>query len=647
MFQTTENMSKNIEFTSLINKKVNLDLVDGDTINKSVLNDLQKTGKVEVYAEKGILKYIADINSTIEKSNDSNREEIASNLKKEIAAMYKHRIDGEIVYIKPIIQPIIEKSEIAEPITFKLTYGAEETFEKGNIAESFRWGDNAKMTFEKKGSDLKKIVTAKIDSLQAECTDIYAKMVEIYNACAVKPTSPVSDYMFNGMKDKFPNAHELTRYSWDQISPDDNPNNFSSVTKPTEQEAKIYRFYNDLVDGYMSRWHDILTLKTLDAVLEDNKTFTLTLRQLMDLGVDSSIEKGEEDEFGGFDPDIEKAIPIGTVNKYGKIKTAEGWVYQKGAKKSGGAAPVKEESAPAKKKEEGAESSGENEKDLGFDHKDFLNHPFPGRTADEHKIMHKMNKLVSEGKLIKTEKVSGPTTYTIYKEVPKEEENTKPEKKEKNNSGYTNTAKIPFGDKEPKIGIGGDRSKMVDWPETNKLNTSAGQKEADIALSQMSAQGRLQALERYGKALSDDRGRGKLHRKISNHDSIAKFLDEARDKYIGDTKIKQDGIEIEIDKRGNTTINGKKVYVDKNSNYVKLGSPGRSSSTGGMYSGGHFDGQLQGTNYVHAFSEIVGRLKGGESIKDVVAGANRGTDSYKSDYKDTIKHLGLDSTGKK
>lgn len=100
-----------MEFTSLIHKRVNLDLVDSDTINKSVLNELQKSGKVEVYAEKGILNYIADITSSLEKSNDSDRVEVISNLKKEIDSMYKHRVDGQIVYIKPITQNEIQKGD--------------------------------------------------------------------------------------------------------------------------------------------------------------------------------------------------------------------------------------------------------------------------------------------------------------------------------------------------------------------------------------------------------------------------------------------------------------------------------------------------------------------------------------------------------
>lgn len=43
------------------------------------------------------------------------------------------------------------------------------------------------------------------------------------------------------------------------------------------------------------------------------------------------------DEIGLYDNDLEKAVPIGTVNKYGKIKTADGWVYQKGQGSKGGA----------------------------------------------------------------------------------------------------------------------------------------------------------------------------------------------------------------------------------------------------------------------------------------------------------------------
>ncbi len=51
--------------------------------------------------------------------------------------------------------------------------------------------------------------------------------------------------------------------------------------------------------------------------------------------------------------DIEKAVPIGTVNAHGKIKTANGWVHQKKGGKSGG-----EEKKEGKK--EGKKPSGSN-----------------------------------------------------------------------------------------------------------------------------------------------------------------------------------------------------------------------------------------------------------------------------------------------
>ena len=44
----------------------------------------------------------------------------------------------------------------------------------------------------------------------------------------------------------------------------------------------------------------------------------------LSLGIDawagSDIAKAFDDN------DLEKAVPIGTINKYGKIKTADGWV---------------------------------------------------------------------------------------------------------------------------------------------------------------------------------------------------------------------------------------------------------------------------------------------------------------------------------
>lgn len=60
-------------------------------------------------------------------------------------------------------------------------------------------------------------------------------------------------------------------------------------------------------------------------------------------------EFGDSDIAKAFDNDLEKAVPIGTVNKHGKIKTAEGWVYQKKGK--GGGVKAKAPKEEPKKKE--------------------------------------------------------------------------------------------------------------------------------------------------------------------------------------------------------------------------------------------------------------------------------------------------------
>jgi len=66
----------------------------------------------------------------------------------------------------------------------------------------------------------------------------------------------------------------------------------------------------------------------------------------------SKIQKHNESRpgivLGGFDVDVQKAVPIGTVNAHGKIKTADGWVYQK--KGRGSATSTKPESKGKEKK---------------------------------------------------------------------------------------------------------------------------------------------------------------------------------------------------------------------------------------------------------------------------------------------------------
>jgi 8-oxo-dGTP pyrophosphatase MutT (NUDIX family) len=205
-----------------------------------------------------------------------------------------------------------------------------------------------------------------------------------------------------------------------------------------------------------------------------------------------------------------------------------------------------------------------------------------------------------------------------------------------------NTATVKPGDKNAEFGMGGDRKDMISWPRTNSLQTPEGLSAAHKALTQMNMRGRARVLEAYQKTLDADKRKAKSYQEIYNPDLVQKFINSSKEKYLGSTNIKEGKISISIDSSDNTLINGKKVYVDKKSSYVKLGTPGNGSSVGAFYGGGHFDGQLQGAAYPNLFDHLIADLRQTGSLKEAIK--NTGADlppSYVKPFEKLIEHLNL------
>lgn len=275
-----------------------------------------------------------------------------------------------------------------------------------------------------------------------------------------------------------------------------------------------------------------------------------------------------------------------------------------------------------------------------FDHKQFLDHPFTGQTADESRVMAKMDALVDQGKLKKTRVKSGPNTYTKYSEVADTTQAASSSKE------VTNTSKIPGGDKIMARGIGGYRDKMINMPSFTAFGDVSKFGDIKEKLKQLSIAGRSEYFNVVEQSLKEDSRKASGYAKLSDTDRNAALrqVNTLRGQYVGDTTAKSGNTTITIDSSGNTKINGTVVQVDDNSGFVKLGGGGRTSGRGGLYGAGHFDGQLQGSGYVSAMKVFSGAMQDGKSIKDAVkAVSEHRSESIRNRSAALFQHLGLTS----
>lgn len=293
-------------FISIPQRKINIEgFSNQDTLSKSEFDLLVSKGVVEVYTQEGIDMYLKKINSTLEKSDDSEKETLKKSIDEELSLLKKHRVEGKVIFLKLKKPDVLEKGE--EIIQLEVN-----DIIKSSVTEAFNYGSLSKVEFSKKGSDLKTEINKSITNLSSEKEDIKTKMAVLVATLPVKPDRPASDYQYKGMKGKI---GDIFSYSYDMCyfreeQPTNNYDSLGTETKavtPTgpesAEQAKLYDFYNDLAYQYICRCVDIEYLKMFTENLDDKKNYQLTIPQMVDLGIEKSeendIEKGGEGSKGG------------------------------------------------------------------------------------------------------------------------------------------------------------------------------------------------------------------------------------------------------------------------------------------------------------------------------------------------------------
>lgn len=174
----------------------------------------------------------------------------------------------------------IEKSESDDPIT-----AMNGEIEKSDIMEAISYSDEFR--FSKLGKEIKQKVKSDIlPELQAKLQVASAEVETNLKGCNGAPTEIIPPWWTNNIKMEIP----YRLFKWEDVDCCNSESVVNNLTgeentdKPTAEECKCRRAYNESVRNYVHIAVDIKACEILDANLGDNVQYKLTPRQLSMFG---------------------------------------------------------------------------------------------------------------------------------------------------------------------------------------------------------------------------------------------------------------------------------------------------------------------------------------------------------------------------
>ncbi|KKS76785.1 MAG: hypothetical protein UV51_C0016G0005 [Candidatus Woesebacteria bacterium GW2011_GWC1_42_9] len=101
------------------------------------------------------------------------------------------------------------------------------------------------------------------------------------------------------------------------------------------------------------------------------------------------------------------------------------------------------------------------------------------------------------------------------------------------------------------------------------------------------------------------------------HDKMLATIAKLEKEYIGTSELRWGNKKLMVDPDGKLYVDNIIVQVEQSSGFVKYGGGGRGLSTGALYPGDYFKGQLQGIIYVHAAKHLTAMVSEGKSPKEM------------------------------
>jgi len=206
----------------------------------------------------------------------------------------------------------IEKSEVKEKTSVVIVLV--DALEKGQLSQAFSYGNDTSVEFDKKGSELRLLATEKLGQCTQKLEDLERHILHHYQKLTEQGIKvPVF-------------AKDCTNY-YNCTVPCINGISTGSQG-PTEQDLEISK-YNEKIWQYIDTKQDLRVLEVFLENLKDDKEYKLNINQLLSFEkggevnelVSNSLEKADVLEKA-------KALPVGTINKWGEKKMGDGsWKY--------------------------------------------------------------------------------------------------------------------------------------------------------------------------------------------------------------------------------------------------------------------------------------------------------------------------------
>lgn len=191
---------------------------------------------------------------------------IAKNINLEAAGLQRQSVAQD----KNFLDLRVSESLVKGVQTIAHTGDSEDTLEKGLFAECFEYMEKYNFPVRKTGKDIKKSLEKTIkffDSELAKCKKLYESLLSKLN---IKPKSNFSGYQLKGLEAKMPSIPKMFNYSDIDAHVSENKINYS--------ESPL-REYNDEVRKYVSLCIDKIYAETMMDGLEEDREYTLTIRQ--------------------------------------------------------------------------------------------------------------------------------------------------------------------------------------------------------------------------------------------------------------------------------------------------------------------------------------------------------------------------------
>lgn len=233
---------------------------------------LKKSGKYEIYHKDGMFRYLKDLGSkldemdeNVEKAGEFSREEVIDMVKGELATLSIFTVvkaDGktERIYMRKKSEEEIKKA-------------------LDNIAYS------AALKFFKTGKEIKEKLVGILATVEDKKEDTKTSLDDLDDELSIKPHIKLDTWEDPDGKCPY------KTYGWNQTYFNENNNKMSDtfdgqsiLPAASEEEAKNFRKWNELVRLYCRACCDVKKVKTLSENLEEEKKYELSLKDLQELG---------------------------------------------------------------------------------------------------------------------------------------------------------------------------------------------------------------------------------------------------------------------------------------------------------------------------------------------------------------------------